>query len=157
MNWAPVLALAEPPTRGFRTSAWPLAMRLLFTHLHRRRRWESRKHGKRELLRLNSQLSHHSKILSFFGLRQNQEGRPFLLCSTRSSCPMDVRIRIGRQLIVNHLGHVLNIKASGCHIGRHERTESSSPERAERPFPLRLAVIAGQRTDRSRFSAQMGS
>jgi hypothetical protein len=69
---------------------------------------------------------------------------------------MDVRIRIGRQLIVNHLGHILNIEASGCHIGRHERTESAGPKGTERPFPLRLAVIAGQRTNRSRFSTQMG-
>jgi hypothetical protein len=69
---------------------------------------------------------------------------------------MDVRIRIGRQFIVNHLGHILNIETSGCHIGRHERTESAGPKGTERPFPLRLAVIAGQRTDRSRFSTQMG-
>ena len=60
---------------------------------------------------------------------------------------MDVGIRIGRQLIVNDLGHVLNIEASGRHICCHERAEPSGPERAERSFPLRLAVIAGQRAD----------
>jgi hypothetical protein len=56
---------------------------------------------------------------------------------------MDVRIRIGRQFIVNHLSHILNIEASGRHISCHERTESAGPKGAERPFPLRLAVIAG--------------
>jgi hypothetical protein len=60
---------------------------------------------------------------------------------------MDVRIRIGRQLIVNHLSHILNIEASGCHIGRHERSEPAGSKGAERPFPLCLAVIAGQRTN----------
>jgi hypothetical protein len=54
MNWLPILTLAEPPTRWFRTSARPLAMRLLFTHLHRGRRWEGRKHGQCEFLRLDS-------------------------------------------------------------------------------------------------------
>jgi hypothetical protein len=69
---------------------------------------------------------------------------------------MDVGIRIGRQLIVNHLGYVLNIEASGRHIGRHKRTESTGPKGPERSLPLGLAVISGQRTDRSRFSTQMG-
>ena len=69
---------------------------------------------------------------------------------------MDVGVWIGRQLIVDHLGHILNIESSGCHIGRHERTKTTGPKGAECSFPLRLAVIAGQRTDQSRFSAQMG-
>jgi hypothetical protein len=69
---------------------------------------------------------------------------------------MDVGIWIGRQLIVDHLGHILNIEASGCHIRRHERPESAGPKGAERSLTLRLAVIAGQGADRSRFSTQMG-
>ena len=156
MNWPPVLTLAESSAGWFSTSTGPLAMGLLFAYLHRGRRWEGRKHGKREFPRLDFQLSHHSKILSLFGLRQDQEGRPFLLCSTRSPCPVDIRIRIGRQFIVNHLGHILNIETSGCHIGGYERTESSGPKGTERPFPLRLAMVASQRPDRSRFSTQMG-
>jgi hypothetical protein len=60
---------------------------------------------------------------------------------------MDVGIWIGRQLIVNHLGHILNIEPSGCDIGRHERPESAGPKGAERSLTLRLAVITGQRTD----------
>ena len=69
---------------------------------------------------------------------------------------MNVGIRIGRQLIMNHLSHILNIETSCCHIGRYQRAESAGSKSTERPFPLRLAVIAGQRADRSRFSAQMG-
>src|SRR5262249_28659146 len=132
-----------------------LARSLLFSDRHRDRRRESHKDGKREFLRFDSQLSHHPKILSLFGLRQNQERRPLFLSTTRSSSSMDVRIRIGWQLIVDHLGHVLNIEASGCHISRHKRTESAGSKSTERPFPLRLTVVACQRTDRSRLSTQM--
>jgi hypothetical protein len=57
---------------------------------------------------------------------------------------MDVGIWIGRQLIVNHLGHILDIEPSGCDIGRHERPESAGPKGAERSLTLRLAVITGQ-------------
>jgi hypothetical protein len=57
---------------------------------------------------------------------------------------------------VDHLGHILNIEPSGCHIGRHERTETTGPKGAECSFTLRLAVIAGQGADRSRFSTQVG-
>jgi hypothetical protein len=69
---------------------------------------------------------------------------------------MDVRIWIGRQLVVNHLRHILNIETSCCHIGRHQRAEPTGSKGTERPFPLGLAVIAGQRTDRSRLSTQVG-
>ena len=65
---------------------------------------------------------------------------------------MDVGIWIGRQLIVDHLGYILDIEPSGCHIGRHERTESTGPKSAERSLTLRLAVITGQGADQSRFS-----
>src|SRR5262245_14377600 len=70
---------------------------------------------------------------------------------------MDVRIRIARQLIMNHLSHILNIEASGCHISRHERTKSTGPKGPKRPFSLRLALLAGYRTYRSLLSAQIGS
>ena len=143
MSCSPVFAIAESSAGWFGASAWPLSRSLLFADRQRSGSREGNKYGKRKFLRLDSQLSHHSKILPFFGLRQNQERRPFLLGSTRSPGSMDIRIRIGRQLIVNHLGHILNIEASGCHIGRHERPESAGPKGTERPFPLRLAVIAG--------------
>jgi hypothetical protein len=143
MSCPPIFAIAETSAGWFGASAWPLPRSLLFADRHRGGSREGNKYGKRKFLRLDSQLSHHSEILPLFGLRQNQERRPFLLGSTRSSGPMDIRIRIGRQLIVNHLGHILNIEASGCDISRHERPESAGSKGTERPFPLRLAVIAG--------------
>ena len=142
MSCSPVLAITESSPGWFGTSARPLARSLLFADRHRGGSRESDKHGKREFLRLDSQLSHHSEILPLFGLRQNQKRRPFFLCSTRSPGPMDVRIRIGRQFIVNHLGHILNVETSGRHIGRHEGTESTCPKRTERPFALGLTMIA---------------
>jgi hypothetical protein len=142
MSGSPVFAIAESSAGWFSNSAWPLSRSLLFADRHRDWSRESNKDGERKFLRLDSQLSHHSEIFPLFGLRQNQERRPFLLGSTCSPGPMDVRIRIGRQLIVNHLGHILNIEASGCHIGRHERPESAGSKGTERPFPLCLAVIA---------------
>ena len=153
MSGSPVFAIAESSAGWFGTSAWPLSRKLRFADRHRGRSREGNKYGKRKFLCLDSQLSHHSEILPLFGLRQNQECRPFLLGSTSPSCPVDIRVRIGRQLIVNHLGHILNVEASGRHIGRHERPESAGSKGTERPLPLCLAVIAGQRTNRSRFSS----
>ena len=156
MSGATALTLARSSTRWFRASAGPLARILIVADRHRSWSRERGKHGKRKFLRLDFQLSHHSKILSLFGLRQNQKGRPFLLCSTSPPCPVDIRVRIGRQFIVNDLNHILNIETSGCHIGRHERADVAGPKGAERPFPLCLAMVAGQGADRSRFPAQMG-
>ena len=68
---------------------------------------------------------------------------------------MDVRILIGRQFIVITC-HILNIETSGCHIGRHKRTQSAGPKGTERPFP-RAWLDCRQRTDRSRFSTQMAA
>jgi hypothetical protein len=66
MSRSTIFALAKSPTGRFGTSAGPVVARLFFGDLHRGRGRERNKYGKRELLRLDSQLSHHSKILSLF-------------------------------------------------------------------------------------------
>ena len=86
---------------------------------HRRVRQRC-EHRKRKFFRFNSQLAHHAKILPFFGLRENQKRRTFFLCPTGPPYPMDIGIRIDRQLVMNHLRDIGNIQPSRGYIGGHQ-------------------------------------
>ena len=55
---------------------------------------------------------------------------------------------------MDDLSYVRDIQPACCHVSGHERPQSSRAERAERPLPLRLAMVAGDRTNQSRFSSQ---
>jgi hypothetical protein len=66
MSRSTVFALAKSPAGWLGTSAGSVVARLFFGDLHRGRGRERDKYRKRELFRLDSQLSHHSKILSLF-------------------------------------------------------------------------------------------
>src|SRR5262249_10933346 len=70
------------------------------------------------------------------------------------TAPMNVRIRIDRQFIMNNLRHDGYVQSPRCYIGGDERTEAACPKGTERAFPLRLAMIAGQRADQRLFAAQ---
>ena len=66
MNRSSAFTLTGSSTRWFSTSAGPMVAKAFFAGRHRGWRRESDKYRKREFFRLDSQLSHHSKIFSLF-------------------------------------------------------------------------------------------
>ena len=119
----------------------------------RRQRGEWRK---RKLRRLNSQLTDHTQVLPLFGLGEYKERRTFFFRPASPSSPMDIRIGIRGQLVMNDLRDIGDVQTARRHIRRDKRADAAGPEGAQGPFPLRLAVVSGNRSHGGCLASQFG-
>ena len=74
-----------------------------------------------------------------------RDGRAFAAGSTGPPDPMDVLVRVGRDVVVDDVRDVVDVQAASRHVRRHEDVQRSVAEAAHHPVPTLLGQAAVER------------
>ena len=114
------------------------------------------KQGRKETWQLRLGLLEHlcdsvQRVLARL-LVDKRRGEPLAPGTPRAADPVDIRVDLVGQIVVDDVRDVGDIEAPRCHVGGHEHWRSASSERGERTLalPLRAVAVYGGGRDATR-------